>query len=379
MLHVSCPMFDQILKKSSLLLDKSASVLIIPDQMPSKETLGSTFALALFLEAKNKKTGILISSDLGNNNLLNDNFFKKPSSIISEIFDPRAFIIKINTKSKPATQLKYETEKNFLKIIIDSEKENFSREDVSFEYTPFTYDLIITIGINDIKNLNEIFEKNKDFFRQTPIININNRAPAQIRQNEYQQTNIINQGLSKGEIIYLLLKQLDKSIIDKNIANWLAFSLIESPASSSENILSELFTLGAQKEKILEYGQTKEGDDIFNATAKIFHLKDILKIKNNLFVKIPNDFFKEEVTKITLLSLAKELSLSFLKTENIFLILEKNKEFIVAAYINNNDNIKKIQDKITGSVYENCIFSKIKASGIDEAEKKIITLLDISW
>ena len=347
--------------------------------MLAKETLGSAFALALFLEAKNKKANIFISSDLGNNNLPNDNFFKKPSSIISEIFDPRAFVIKINTKSKPATQLKYETEKDCLKIVVDSEKENFSPEDISFEYTPFNYDLIITIGINDIKNLTDVFGKNKDFCRQTPILNINNRAPVQAQQEEHRQINIIDQGLSKGEIVYLLLKYSDQNALDKDIANWLAFSLTESHTSSSGNILSELFTLGAQKEKALEHGHTKEGDAVFNAAAKVLHLKDILKIKNNLFVKIPSDFFKEAVTKITLLSLAKELSLSFLKTENIFLILGVNKEFIVAAYINNGDIMRKMHDKIGGSVYENCIFSKIKASGIDEAEKKIITLLDVSW
>lgn len=347
--------------------------------MPTKEILGSTFALALFLEAKNKKVNVLISSDLEDIGLPKDGVFKKPSSIISEIIDPRSFIIKVNTKSNPATQIKYESEKDFLKIIIDSENENFSPEDISFGYTPFNHDLIITIGVSNVKNLDEILEKNKDFFQQTPIININNRVPAQIQKDEYHQTNIINQGSSRGEIIYLLLKHLDKGAIDKNIANWLAFSLMESPISNSEDVLPELFSLGAQKEKILKYSQTKENDIIFNAAAKIFNLKDILKIKNNIFINIPSDFFKEEMTKRTLLDLAGELSLNFLKVDNIFLFFEKNKEFIVMAYVKNGKVLEEIKDKIGGAIYENCVFSKIKASDINEARRITVTLLNISW
>ncbi|KKQ38542.1 MAG: hypothetical protein US56_C0041G0003 [Candidatus Moranbacteria bacterium GW2011_GWF2_37_7] len=343
-------MLEQLLKKSSVLIDKSKSILIIPDQSLGTETIGATFGLALFLEALSKGVDVLISSDLSKKVSFPESGTspKKPSSLITEIYDPRAFIIKINTQEKPASQLKYEADKDCLKIIIDSERENFSPQDISFEYTPFGYDLIITLGIGNLKNLGDIFLKNRDFFQQIPIINIDIK-PAITAENK-NTINLINQGCaSKSEIIYSLLKQLNSQLIDKDIANWLAFS------------------------------PKKESDKIFNQAAKLIALKNFTTIKNNIFIEIPQGFLEEEVTKKTLFDLSHKISSNFFKIENIFLFLEKNKEFIVVIYVKNSNNLEKIKSWLNGTVYENCVFVKIKSPSIEEARKKIITLLNISW
>ncbi|KKP98028.1 MAG: hypothetical protein US79_C0003G0075 [Parcubacteria group bacterium GW2011_GWC1_38_17] len=343
-------MLEQLLKKSSVLIDKSKSILIIPDQSLGTETIGATFGLALFLEALSKGVDVLISSDLSKKVSFPESGTspKKPSSLITEIYDPRAFIIKINTQEKPASQLKYEADKDCLKIIIDSERENFSPQDISFEYTPFGYDLIITLGIGNLKNLGDIFLKNRDFFQQIPIINIDIK-PAITAENK-NTINLINQGCaSKSEIIYSLLKQLNSQLIDKDIANWLAFS------------------------------PKKESDKIFNQAAKLIALKNFTTIKNNIFIEIPQGFLEEEVTKKTLFDLSHKISLNFFKIENIYLFLEKNKEFIVVIYVKNSNNLEKIKSWLNGTVYENCVFVKIKSPSIEEARKKIITLLNISW
>ena len=343
-------MLEQLLKKSSVLIDKSKSILIIPDQSLGTETIGATFGLALFLEALSKGVDVLISSDLSKKVSFPESGTspKKPSSLITEIYDPRAFIIKINTQEKPASQLKYEADKDCLKIIIDSERENFSPQDISFEYTPFGYDLIITLGIGNLKNLGDIFLKNRDFFQQIPIINIDIK-PAITAENK-NTINLINQGCaSKSEIIYSLLKQLNSQLIDKDIANWLAFS------------------------------PKKESDKIFNQAAKLIALKNFTTIKNNIFIEIPQGFLEEEVTKKTLFDLSHKISLIFFKIENIYLFLEKNKEFIVVIYVKNSNNLEKIKSWLNGTVYENCVFVKIKSPSIEEARKKIITLLNISW
>lgn len=372
-------MFERLLKKSSILIEKSRSILIIPDQSLSNDTIGSTFGLALFLESLEKKVDTLILPDLSEKIPFSDNeSLKKPSFLISEIFDPRAFVIKINTNKKPASQLRYEMDGDFLKIIIDSEKENFDSKDVSFEYTPFGYDLIITVGLNNIANLGSTYSDNKDFFEQTPTININNRS-AGINLNKETHLNLINQSCSsKSEIIHSLLKTIRPDSTDENVVNWLALSAAYASSTNSKTA-ADLFARGTQKETVEKPSQTKENNSCFNLAAKLFSLKSFTKIKNNIFVKIPDNFFGEEVTKITILNLAKELSLNFLKTENIFLFLEKNNEFIVAAYIKNGGSMEETKGKIGGNIYENCIFSKIKASNIDEAQQKIITLLNISW
>lgn len=363
-------MIEQLLKKSADLIEKSNSVLIVPSPLLSDKIVGTAFGLALFLESQGKKAEILITGDLNEKfNSLPDSF-KKPSSLIPEIYDSRAFVIKINTKEKTPNQLKYETEKNCLKIIIDSAEENYDPKDISFEYTSFNYDLIITVGIGDIKNIDDIYVKNKTLFETVPVLAINKKVA-------------LNNFLS--EVIFLIISQINKKSINKNIANWLALALVDESGNlknqtgQTVNIFSELLNCGAQKDKIAKLSQTKEDDTILKVATRIAALKEIVKIKNNLFIKIPPKFFKEEITKQSLLNLAREISFIFLKTDNIFMLFEKSGDIIAVGYIKNLADLEKIRGQINGQVFENCILAKIKAQNIDEAEEKLITLLNISW
>lgn len=363
-------MLEQLLKKSVNLIEESKSTLIIPSPLLSDKIVGATFALATFLEDQEKKVDILMIDELNEKFSSLPDGFKKPSSLIPEIYDNRAFVIKINSKEKTPNQLKYETEKDCLKIIIDSDQSNYDSKDISFGYTPFNYDLIITIGIGDIKNIGGKYEKNKSLFETVPILAINKKMA-------------LNNFLS--EFIFLLISQIDKKAVDKNVANWLALALIDesnhlkNQNNQTANIFSELLNCGAEKNKIAKLSQTKEDDKIFNAAAKIAALKEIIKIKNNIFIKIPPKFFKEEVNKQILLGLAREISFIFMKADNIFLTLEKGVEFVVVGYIKNPSDMEKINEQINGQIFENCVFAKIKVQNIDEAQEKLITLLNISW
>ncbi len=383
-------MIEQLIQKASHSIEKSGSILIIPDQLPDKDSMGSSFGLAIFLESLGKRVDVLTSFNIEENlKTFKNASFKIPSFLIQEICDPRAFIIKINTAQKSPDQLKYEVEEGFLKIIIDSEKENFTKNDVSFEYTPFNHDLIILVGITNLKNIGDDYLKNKDFFSQTEIININNR-PVLVPEKDTQKppVNLINQSYaSKSELILPLMEQIDAKLINGDIANWLGWSLVEATdnfkknnlTSQTTNILPALTHYGAKKELIIKATLSEEDDHLFNFATKILAKKELLKIKNNLFIKIPRDTITEEINKKTLVALAREVSLNFTKAENIFLFLEKDHEFIVVAYIKNNTDFEKTGGQIGGTVYENCIFSKIKAENIDQAQQKIITLLNISW
>lgn len=338
--------------------------------MLSDKIVGTAFGLALFLGVQGKKADILITGDLNEKFNSLPNGFKKPPSLIPEIYDSRAFVIKINTKEKTPNQLKYETEKSCLKIIIDSAGTNYDSNDVSFEYTPFDYDLIITIGIGDIKNIGDPYEKNRALFEATPTLNLNKKM-------------VLNNFLS--EIVFLIISQIDKKSINKDVANWLALALVDESGNLKNqtgqtiNIFSELLGCGAQKDKIVKLSQTKDDDAIFNSAAKIAALKEVIKIKNNLFIKIPPKFFKDEITKQSLLNLVREISFIFLKVDNIFMLFEKSGDIIVSGYIKNQTDMEKIREQISGQIFENCIFTKIKAQNIDEAQEKLITLLNISW
>lgn len=164
----------QQLQKSAHLIEKSNYILIIPAQPPNKNAIDITLAVFSFLQNAGKKADILSVAK-------NTAFNKYPA--VSNIADERAFIIKINTKEKPPNQLKYEADKGQIKIIIDSETQNFSPGDVSFEYTPFKYDLVVAACFKNLESLGNIFTRNRDFFAQTPIVNIGD-SPAAVFANK---------------------------------------------------------------------------------------------------------------------------------------------------------------------------------------------------
>ena len=102
-------MIEQLIQKASHSIEKRGSILIIPDQLPDKDSMGSSFGLAIFLESLGKRVDVLTSFNIEENlKTFKNASFKIPSFLIQEICDPRAFIIKINTAQKSPDQLKYE-------------------------------------------------------------------------------------------------------------------------------------------------------------------------------------------------------------------------------------------------------------------------------
>lgn len=166
----------QQLQKLAHLIEKSNHILIIPSQPPNKNAIDITLAVFSFLQNAGKKADILSITK-------NTAFNNYPA--VSNIADERAFIIKINTKEKPPNQLKYEGDKSQIKIIIDSEMQNFSPDDVSFGYTPFKYDLVAAVCFENLESLGNIFARNKDFFAQTPVVNISDNPAAAFANKDF--------------------------------------------------------------------------------------------------------------------------------------------------------------------------------------------------
>ena len=119
--------------------------------------------------------------------------------------------------------LKYIIENNKLNFIISPQDGFFTDEDISSSVSGFKYDLIITIDGQDLESLGRIYDNNIEFFYKTPIINID-QSP---ENEEFGQLNILDlKAVSVTEILFILMNDYNKKLIDEDIATCLLTGII---------------------------------------------------------------------------------------------------------------------------------------------------------
>jgi hypothetical protein len=141
------------------LISRSENILIVPAHPNEPESFNASLALASILNNMGK------NANVAQNNTL-------PSGGDSEY---KAHIT-IDTQGREISQIYYEKEKDSLNIFIDYKNTPLCHEDISItnDQKPASYDLIFTIGVENLATLDEFTEENFKLFYERPIINISN-------------------------------------------------------------------------------------------------------------------------------------------------------------------------------------------------------------
>lgn len=130
---------------------------------------------------------------------------------------------------------------------------NFKDSDVSTGSEGYKYDLVITLGAANLESLGKVFTNHRDFFFQTPIINVDRS----LLNENFGQLNIVESSLtSLAELSYRLLKNnLDKDIMTALLAGMItATNSFQSPQTTPETLelASQLIIKGADRVAIIE-------------------------------------------------------------------------------------------------------------------------------
>lgn len=242
-------MFNQAKK----LIEESQNISIfLPENYKFALTEGDIFCAgsALFYSLKNlgKKANL---------------FFEKIPKRFQFLANHKS-VISISTKKRDVSEISYEKDGDSLKIHLTSLQKDITPEDISLSsrsfpqnYTESKSDLLITLGVQNLENLEENFNRNPDLFYKTPILNIDNHP---LNEN-FGEINLLEiKSCSISEITTDLIGFIDQSLINQDVATLLLAGTIwasenfRSPKTKPKTFAraSALIEKGADHQKIIQ-------------------------------------------------------------------------------------------------------------------------------
>jgi nanoRNase/pAp phosphatase (c-di-AMP/oligoRNAs hydrolase) len=242
------------------LIEKSNNILISFPIDWNGDAIASSLAMYLYLKkiGKNVEIGAEKMKKNDNFKIPAESFHFLPafSEIKSSLENLMKFVVSLDLKNTKVSHVKYTIEDNKLNFIISPKNGFFTNKDIKSSMSGFKYDLIITLNTHDLESLGRIYDNNIDFFYKTNIINIDHNP----ENEEFGQLNIIDlNAVSASEIIYDLLSNHKKELIDEQIATCLLTGIIFKTKSFKTNNLtpqtlktsSDLIEIGAKREEIV--------------------------------------------------------------------------------------------------------------------------------
>ena len=235
------------LKELSKILNSYENILLTGPANPNIDVISTALAWNIFLSLKNKKVDLFFSGKVINLPFLDTKKIKKDIDIINN------FKIILDITNKEVDKLDYNIDGNELYIDIISKKGALKEENIKLKEEDYKYDLIISFGASNLKQLGNVFEEHDKFFHNTPVINLDNSL---INEN-FGQLNIVKgSSTSLSEISYYILeknlnKEISTALLSGMISATNSFQSSQVTPSTLE-LASNLITKGAEREKIIE-------------------------------------------------------------------------------------------------------------------------------
>jgi nanoRNase/pAp phosphatase (c-di-AMP/oligoRNAs hydrolase) len=236
------------------LIAKAKRVLIITPEVINADIAGAGTAMALFLQRQNKEVEILAT----HNYEVEFPFLPKVANLRTALNHTRSLVVSVTTKVKGLEEISYQLEEGVAKIYLKSKGENFTPEDVSFESELAPYDLLITLGVEQLTDLGQNFQNYTNIFYNTPKINIDNQPG----NKHFGAINIVNINASSlCEVVSDLIQGFETDLLNEEIATSLLAGIIARTHSfqnahinpQSFKVASLLVEKGARQQEIVKH------------------------------------------------------------------------------------------------------------------------------
>jgi phosphoesterase RecJ-like protein len=236
------------------LLKKSSRILITFKKNFSGDAVSSALGLYLFLKKINKSADIVCQDFVMPQNY---SFLPKINKIKPILGSLKRFIINLDLSNTKLKDFSYDIKDTNLNIYLTPEAGSLLEKNISFKSDDYKYDLIITLDTDDLESLGDIYEKNTEFFFNTPIINIDCNP----ENEQYGQINLVElTKTSTAEIIFNLIEEYDVNLMDQEIATCLLTGMISKTRSfrtpnitpKTLSIASQLILNGAERDLIIQ-------------------------------------------------------------------------------------------------------------------------------
>lgn len=235
-------------------VERAERPVIILRHQATVDDFAAGFVMAQLLSKLQKPFDIVTSGGLVPKSL---DFLKTPHNVRGDMPNIRKLTIKVDTSVAQIDELSYDKQDGKLHIHMLPKTGAWEEKHVDIATDHYRYDLIIGIGASDYEGYGTMFKRYGDFFFETPLINIDHSP-----ENEhFGSINIVDMNaVSSTEVCHDMLKRLDPSFIDEEIATIILTGMIHKTRSfKSANVspktlktASNLIAQGARRDEIVQ-------------------------------------------------------------------------------------------------------------------------------
>lgn len=369
------------------LVEKHNNILILLPFILNGDAIGAGLSLAAALKRLAKNVTVVSGGAVPGQ----FNFLSEVKNIQFDIKASRDLIITVNTKEYPMGELRYDQNGDLLNIYLMPEKGSLDPKNIELKQGNFNYDLLIVVDCSDLEELGAIYEKNTELFFDIPIINIDHHSS----NEQFGEVNLVEiTAASTSEIVYYLVDEWGKDILDERNATQLLTGIIASTNSFRKNnttprsfsVAAALIGKKANHQEIVRYLYKTKPFEVLQLWGRI-----MARLKHNDEYKILWSLLSKEdfaVTRTTPQSLARtldELVLNVPYDTNAVLILYQSPDDHNVANSSGNllrgviqwlskDKVKqnKLATMIGGATKNSRIHFTLEQDNLNQAEESVI-------
>ena len=236
------------------LLEDKKHILITFGKNAGGDALASATALFLFF-ANLGKNADMVSHEFALPKQYE--FLKNSQHIQSRMADLKTFILTLDVKDTGVQELSYDLVSDKLRIFVTPKEGMLNKEHLKTAESSYKYDLIISLGTQDLSALGPVYDQHPELFEKTPVINIDFDSS----NEHYGHINLIDiTATSVAEMLFDLFKRIGNEYIDSDVATALLTGMISRTHSfKAENvrphtlaIAGKLINLGADRDYIVD-------------------------------------------------------------------------------------------------------------------------------
>ena len=362
----------EALSQAKKIIEEAQKILVLTSNNPSVDALASALSLSYSLNDAGKIV----------------NFFPKKipgkySSLFPEKTVPEKFLISI--KNKEISELYYEKQNQILNIYLSSSKSEIKKDDLVF--TPIKeeteekkeFDLIVSLGVENLERLGNFYENNFKLFYQTPILNIDNK----ITNNKFGNINLVVEGSPISDILIKIIKSFDKKF-SQNIRTWLLAGTINFSQKNeldSETMKSAVSLIKANinYEKIISFFLSPQKNSEAKLLEETLKNIDFIREKELLLALLKKeDFAKANASPKELVFVLKSLSNKVFRFSPFLLLWESPFSGLGIRgifYSFSPKRNRKILENFSGDQKGRTVLFEPKELDLEKAKEKILEII----
>lgn len=120
-------------------------------------------------------------------------------------FGPKDLVISLDYEGSPIEKISYSTEDHTFHLVVHPKTRTFDINKIRYSYSGTKFDAILVLGVPNLSDLGDFYEKSRSEFNLSPLINLD----IDEKNANYGQLNIIDPNTqSLCELIFYLLSSL---------------------------------------------------------------------------------------------------------------------------------------------------------------------------